>query len=61
MAVRGRHLAHVQQRLAVQSENISSLQVLLQTGRGVRAGDRPRHGELRLLLREEGETWHPMD
>ncbi len=45
----------VQQRVVVQQEDVTRVQVLLQTGRGVRAGDRPRHAEPRLLLREEGE------
>ena len=55
LAVRGRHLADVQQRLAVQPQDVARLQVLLQAGGGVRGGDRPRHAGPGLLLRPEGE------
>lgn len=56
LAVCGWHLADVQQRLAIQPQNIQSLQVLLQAGWGFWAGDWSCHAEPWLLLWEEGET-----
>lgn len=55
MAIRGWHLAHVQQRLAVQPQDVTGLQVLLQAGGGVWTGDRPGHAEPWLLLWEKGK------
>lgn len=56
VAVCGRCVAHVQQCLVVQPQNIPRLQVLHQAGRSVWSRDRSRHAGLGLLLRQEGET-----
>lgn len=56
VAVCGRCVAHVQQCLVVQPQNIPRLQVLHQVGRSVWSRDRSRHAGLGLLLRQEGET-----
>lgn len=55
MAVRGWHLADVQQCLAIQSQNITSLQVLLKAGWSLWAGDWPCDAEPWLLLWKEGK------
>lgn len=60
LAVCGWHLVDVQQCVAVQSQNLSSLQVLLETGGGLRAGNWPSHAETWLLLWTKGEVWQEM-
>lgn len=56
MAVCGWHLADVQQRLAVQPQNIPSLQVLLQARWGLWARDWSCHAEPWLLLWKKGRN-----
>lgn len=58
VAVCGRRVAHVQQRLVVQQKDVTRLQVLLQAGWGIRAGDWPCHAGPRILLRPEGKPAH---